>query len=191
MGKRKRQNPPSMFCLLNSKESWDGKCRGRPTVIRSHISGDWYISQWKASKLYYTVLENAREHSVPIRWTFQYIWACQIFPCSERSPDKHIYWTDKTGMEAMPTQLNSEGMHIPWVAASRPKSGQKVKSLTWAGGCLGVQNADGSPVEKTVFKQWVRYGSVQLVCCQLWENTFKCEWIVFHRMYWNFIQNIY
>lgn len=66
MGKRKRQNPPSMFCLLNSKESWEGKCRGGPTVIRSHISGDWYISQWKASKLYYTVSENAREHSVQL-----------------------------------------------------------------------------------------------------------------------------
>lgn len=111
MGKRKRQNPPSTFCLLNSKESWDGKCRGRPTVIRSHISGDWYISQWKASKLYYTVSENAREHSVPIRWTFQYIWACQIFPCSERSPDKHIYWTDKTGMEAMPTTKQWRNAH--------------------------------------------------------------------------------
>lgn len=35
-------------------------------------------------------------------------------------------WTDKTGMEAISTGLNSDGMRIHFVTADRPRSERKV-----------------------------------------------------------------
>lgn len=85
----------------------------------SHIIKDWYIFSRNAPKLS-SLKENVCDHSVPIHRI-----------CSE--PVKHaivpkeagtsIYlWIDKTGMEAISTGLNRDGMHTHFVTADRPRS---------------------------------------------------------------------
>lgn len=76
-------------------------------------------------------------------------------------------WIDKTGMEAISTGLNSDGMHIHFVTSDRPRSGlEKFKSsylCRWV--LYGVPYANGFPVgEKRSLNN--RYRPGWIVCCQ-------------------------